>query len=197
MRKIADLNPPTPCFWLWTPPLVLVYFWHNGQDRGRKGGAEKPAQPGALSREVSLRTRHPCQHRPWCRRHISGRKGRLMQSKRQHSMRINLQCPAPSVYSRASPYHGGGGYYLRVSFRSTQSRGVKIWYSSLERQEIFGTRSLAVISGWALDGHYYFRMGSGWSLLFPDGLRMVTVISGWALDVGCYFRCTHFGMRHP
>ena len=40
-------------------------------------------------------------------------------------------------------------------------------------------------SGWCtLDGCRYFLVGSGWLLLFLDGLWMVAVISWWTLD-GC------------
>ena len=61
---------------------------------------------------------------------------------------------------------------------------------------------VSIISWCALDGHFYFVVRSGWSLLFPGALWMVIVISlvhfGWSLlfpgvlrmvtDVSC---CVH------
>ena len=43
-----------------------------------------------------------------------------------------------------------------------------------------------------VDGCCCFLMGSGWSLLFPNGLGMVAVISWWVLHDHCYCRmdCT-------
>ena len=46
---------------------------------------------------------------------------------------------------------------------------------------------VTVISWCTLDGHCYFLVCSGWSLLFPGVFWMVTVISWCALDGHCYF----------
>ena len=59
---------------------------------------------------------------------------------------------------------------------------------------LFGTYFIAKLCLWlhdipscTLHGCCYFLMGSGWLLLFPDGLWMVAVNSWWALDGCCLF----------
>ena len=56
----------------------------------------------------------------------------------------------------------------------TKIKGVKNWYA-------------APCCCFLVDVHCGFRVGSGWSLIFPGGLWMVTDISWWALDGYCYF----------
>ena len=43
-------------------------------------------------------------------------------------------------------------------------------------------------TGWAWDGCCYYRVGLGWLLLLPRGLRMVVLTTGWAWDGCCYKR---------
>ena len=57
---------------------------------------------------------------------------------------------------------------------------------------------VTVISWCALDGHCYFLVCPGCSLLFPGVLWMVTVISWGALDGHCYFLgCSGWSLLFP
>ena len=108
----------------------------------------------------------------------------------------------------ASAKGGGGthaaGCWTRCAVSHSKGRNVLLGTPSVSPQlpprvpsgkgdgdcssTLLGAFWMVIVISWcALDGHCYFPVRSGWSVIFPGALWMVILISWCILDGQCYF----------
>ena len=160
---------------------------------GSSSANRAPTTPDACPRAPTPSLQ--CQHMPTVMTEGDGASTRCVHvNGQQMSASVEgVGDPPPAVACSAHAVRRG--LYLPVGGRSLQGDNFDgvLW----EGENVATSRNPAVCC--------YFRVGSGWFLLFPGGLWMVPLISGWALggkkhisvpSLGPLHRCTCLNLRY-